>query len=62
MAIHLNRMKTRLEMKRSELRETIAQQQRFYTADSEPSYGVEDTEETARERVEQEGEQSILAN
>jgi len=63
MAINLQQTRARLERKRDELRETLAQLRKLYAADSsEPSNGVEDTEEVARETAEREEEQSIFAN
>lgn len=63
MAINVQQTRARLERKRDELRETLAQLRKLYAADSsESSNGVEDTGEVARETAEREEEQSIFAN
>ncbi len=63
MAINLQQTRARLERKRDELQETLAQLRKLYAADSsEPSNGVEDTEEVARETAEREEERSIFVN
>jgi len=55
MTINLRQTGARLERKRDELRETLAQLRKLYAADSsKPSNGVEDTEEVARETAERE--------
>lgn len=61
----LKNRRARLEAKRQELREAIANLHIRYSAGSSaagPADGVEDLEESAREMEEREGEQSIFVN
>lgn len=65
MALNVNRIRARLEMKRGELQEAGKQLRRLHRASpgfSEPTNGVEDVEENAKEIVEREEEQTIFAN
>lgn len=65
MVSDLNNLRARLEDRRRELQEAIAQLQPLYLSKSStagPSEGVLDSAERAREAEEQEEKQSIFAN